>query len=109
MADEVQVTSGCNQAFVAAVLAIAGHGDSIMMMRRAISTMSQLSVCWGLGLIMLSDADADLLPKLSDIDASIKPTTRAVALVSPNNPTGSIYPAELLDDILTYANATVSG
>ena len=47
------------------------------------------------------DADADLLPKLSDIDANVKSTTRAVALVSPNNPAGSIYPAELLDDILT--------
>ena len=30
---EVQITSGCNQAFVATVLALAGHGDRILMMR----------------------------------------------------------------------------
>ena len=47
------------------------------------------------------DAGAGLLPKLSAIDASVKPATLAEALVSPNNPAGSIYPAKLLDDILT--------
>ena len=102
MADEVQVTSGCNQAFVAAVLAIAGHGDSIVMMRPCYFNHESALNMLGIGIDYVDcDADADLLPKLSDIDASIKPTTRAVALVSPNNPTGSIYPAELLDDILT--------
>ena len=40
MADEVQVTSGCNQAFVAAVLQLPAT-YSIMMMRPCISTMSQ--------------------------------------------------------------------
>ena len=31
--DEVQITSGCNQAFVAAVLAVAGEGDNILITR----------------------------------------------------------------------------
>ena len=102
MKDEVQVTSGCNQAFVAAVLAIAGRGDSIMMMRPCYFNHESALSMLGIGIDYVDcDADANLLPKLIDIDESIKPTTRAVALVSPNNPAGSIYPADLLDDILT--------
>ena len=33
VAEEILITSGCNQAFVAAVLAVAGHGDEILMTR----------------------------------------------------------------------------
>jgi len=45
------------------------------------------------------DADHGLLPDCDHIAAAINDKTRAVALVSPNNPTGSIYPENLLLEI----------
>ena len=98
---EVQITSGCNQAFVATVLALAGHGDRILMMRPCYfnheSTLGMLGV--GIDYIDCDDGGG-LLPNCALIDAAIGPETRAIALVSPNNPAGSIYPAPLLADIL---------
>ena len=101
-AAEIHITSGCNQAFVASVLAVAGHGDEILMTRPCYfnheSTLGMLGV--GIGYVDCH-AENSMLPTPVDIDASIGPNTRALAIVSPNNPCGSIYPAGLLTDIFT--------
>ena len=101
-AAEIHITSGCNQAFVASILAVAGHGDEILMTRPCYfnheSTLGMLGV--GIGYVDCH-AENGMLPKPADIDASIGPNTRALAIVSPNNPCGSIYPAGLLTDIFT--------
>ena len=101
-AAEIHITSGCNQAFVASVLAVAGHGDEILMTRPCYfnheSTLGMLGV--GIGYVDCH-AENGMLPTPVDIDASIGPNTRALAIVSPNNPCGSIYPAGLLTDIFT--------
>ena len=101
-AAEIHITSGCNQAFVASVLAVAGHGDEILMTRPCYfnheSTLGMLGV--GIGYVDCH-AENSMLPTPVDIDASIGPNTRALAIVSPNNPCGSIYPAALLTDIFT--------
>ena len=39
---------------------------------------------------------ADMLPDVDQAAALITPRTRAIALVSPNNPCGAEYPADLL-------------
>ena len=101
-AAEIHITSGCNQAFVASVLAVAGHGDEILMTRPCYfnheSTLGMLGV--GIGYVDCHTENG-MLPTLADIDAAIGPNTRALAIVSPNNPCGSIYPAALLTDIFT--------
>ena len=102
VAEETHITSGCNQAFVAAVLAVAGHGDEILMTRPCYfnheSALGMLGV--GIGYVDCH-ADNGMLPTTGDIEAAIGPKTRAIAIVSPNNPCGSIYPATLLTDIFT--------
>jgi aspartate/methionine/tyrosine aminotransferase len=98
---EVQITSGCNQAFVATVLALAGHGDRILMMRPCYFNHESTLGMLGVGIDYVDcDDDGGLLPNCALIDAAIGPQTRAIALVSPNNPAGSIYPAPLLAEIL---------
>ena len=98
--EEVHITSGCNQAFVAAALAIAGHGDEILMTRPCYfnheSALSMLGI--GIGYVDCR-ADNAMLPRPQDIEAAITPNTRAVAIVSPNNPCGTVYPHDLVDDI----------
>jgi len=98
---EIQITSGCNQAFVAAALAIAGHGDDILMTRPCYFNHESALGMLGIGMRYVDcHGSNNMLPTLADIDEAIGPKTRAIALVSPNNPCGVIYPADLLDDIL---------
>ena len=106
VAEEILITSGCNQAFVAAVLAVAGHGDEILMTRPCYfnheSALGMLGV--GIGYVDCH-ATNGMLPQIADIEAAISANTRAVAIVSPNNPCGSIYPPELLDEIFSLCKA----
>jgi alanine-synthesizing transaminase len=49
------------------------------------------------------DEGAGWLPDLDDIRSKITPTTRAIVVINPNNPTGALYPDDLLRDLLEIA------
>jgi len=51
----------------------------------------------------LCDEGAGWLPDLADIRAKITPSTRAIVIINPNNPTGALYPPEILLEILEIA------
>jgi len=48
--------------------------------------------------------DNGFLPDPDEIEALVTPRTRAIVLVNPNNPTGAIYPRELLEAIVRIAD-----
>lgn len=43
------------------------------------------------------------MPDLDEMEALITPKTRAIVVINPNNPTGAIYPRELLTGIVALA------
>ena len=98
--DEVLITAGCNQAFITAAMAVAGAGDQVLMTRPNYfnhdSTLEMTGVTTG---FVATSAEDGFIPDIAAIEAAITPQTRALALVSPNNPTGAIYPPEQLDAI----------
>jgi alanine-synthesizing transaminase len=49
------------------------------------------------------DENADWLPDLDDIRGKISPSTRAIVIINPNNPTGAVYPVEILQGIVEIA------
>ena len=98
--ENIQITSGCNQAFVATALAVAGQGDRVLMMRPCYFNHESALGMLGVGIDYVDcDVDHGLLPDCAAIAGAITNKTKAVALVSPNNPTGSIYPPGLLLEI----------
>jgi len=98
--EEVLITAGCNQAFITAAMAVAGAGDQVLMTRPNYfnhdSTLEMMGVTTG---FVETSAEDGFIPDIAAIEAAITPHTRALALVSPNNPTGAIYPPERLDEI----------
>jgi aspartate/methionine/tyrosine aminotransferase len=98
--EQTHITSGCNQAFVAAALAVAGRGEEILMMRPCYFNHESALGMLGIDVAYVDcHSENGMRPLPADIDAAIGPKTRALALVSPNNPCGTIYPADLLDEI----------
>ena len=43
------------------------------------------------------------LPDLDDMRSKITPSTRAIVVINPNNPTGALYPDDLLHEIIEIA------
>jgi aspartate/methionine/tyrosine aminotransferase len=93
--NRLMVTAGGNNAFLAALLAIADPGDEIILPvpyyfnhEMAITMVNCRPV--------LVPTDAGYQLEVAALRAAITPRTRAIVTVSPNNPTGAVYPAATL-------------
>jgi len=94
-ADEVAVTAGCNQAFCTAVATACAPGDQVILPVPWYFNHKMWLDMSGIETLPLPVGD-DLLPSPEAARRLIGPKTRAIALVTPNNPTGREYPPALL-------------
>jgi len=90
---DVAITAGCNLAFLAAVLAVAGPGSSVILPAPWYFNHQMTLQMLGIGVQALDCRPEDgFVPDPAAAEALIDPSTRAIVLVTPNNPTGAIYP-----------------
>jgi aspartate/methionine/tyrosine aminotransferase len=90
---EVAVTTGCNQAFFVAVLAVAKAGQSVILPSPWYFNHKMALDMLGIEARPLPCAPEDgFVPDVEAAERLIDAGTRAIVLVSPNNPTGAIYP-----------------
>lgn len=94
-ADQVAITSGCNQAFAAAIAAICDEGDAVIIPVPYYFNHRMWLDMAGVQTVPLG-LDDSMIPDAAAAAALITSTTRAIALVSPNNPAGVEYPAQTL-------------
>jgi len=99
---QVAVTAGCNQAFCAAVATVAGAGDAVMLPIPWYFNHRMWLDMAGIETVALP-CDGAMLPDPEAARARITSATRAIVLVSPNNPTGAEYPDALLHAFLDIA------
>lgn len=99
-AADIHITAGCNQAFFASVMALAGHGEAVLLTNPFYfnhdTTLSMLGIRTA---TVDLDPASGFLPDPERIAAAITPDVRALALVSPNNPTGAVCDHERLEAI----------
>ncbi|WGT49498.1 aminotransferase [Thioclava nitratireducens] len=94
-ARQVAITQGCNQAFCATLATLAGPGDEVILPTPWYFNHKMWLDMAGVHTVPLAPG-AGLLPDPEEAAAKITGKTRAIVLVSPNNPGGAEYPAELL-------------
>ncbi|TMV08703.1 aminotransferase [Ruegeria sediminis] len=104
-ARQVAITSGCNQAFAAAISAITGEGDEVILPTPWYFNHKMWLDMAGVRAVDLRTGD-DLLPDPEKARGLITERTRAIALVTPNNPGGVEYPAELVRAFYDLAKET---
>ncbi|MCJ9673640.1 MULTISPECIES: aminotransferase [unclassified Neorhizobium] len=96
----IHITSGCNQAFVCAAMTVAGPGNTVLMTEPFYFNHETTLAMMGIKTAFVAcDAANGFLPDLVGLEAAITGDVKALALVSPNNPTGAIYPPSLLEAI----------
>jgi aspartate/methionine/tyrosine aminotransferase len=94
---EVAITSGCNEAFAVTMTALAGPGDAVILPAPWYFNHKMTLDMMGVAAVPLPcRAAAGFVPSAAEARALITPRTRAIVLVSPNNPTGATYPAAVL-------------
>ena len=95
--ENVAVTSGCNQAFCASISSFTSENDEVIIPTPWYFNHHMWLQMAGVKSIPL-DTDANMNPIIEKAEALITDRTRAIVLVSPNNPSGAIYSNQLLQN-----------
>jgi aspartate/methionine/tyrosine aminotransferase len=92
-ANEVGITSGCNQAFCLALMSLAKAGDQVILPRPHYFNHDMWMRMQGIEPVSLDfRSGSGAVPHPDDAAKLIGPSTRAIVLITPNNPTGAVYP-----------------
>jgi len=101
-AAQVAITSGCNQAFAAAIATLCSEGDEVILPTPWYFNHKMWLDMSGVNAVALKTGP-DLLPDPDAAAALITDRTRAIAIVTPNNPGGAEYPAALVQAFFDLA------
>lgn len=105
-AQEVQITAGGNQAFFAVALALVRPGDEVIVIRPYYFNHEMTLRMMGVDVkIVDADPQAGFVPSIETVEAALTKRTRAVFVVTPNNPTGAIYMPAFLDALYERCRA----
>ena len=102
--EQVCITSGCNMAFSAAIMAMASAGDNVI-----VPVPYFFNHTMWLGMLGIEARYVPAMspgspwPRAADAAPLIDSRTRAIVLCSPNNPTGAIYPPEVIESFFDLA------
>jgi len=92
---EVVVTAGSNMAFFASLLAVTTPGDEVILLVPYYFNHEMATRIAGCTPVLVS-LTKSLTPDLNAIQQAITSRTRAIVTISPNNPTGIVYPPDTL-------------
>jgi aspartate/methionine/tyrosine aminotransferase len=91
--DDIAITAGCNQAFFVAMIGLCASGGEVIVPTPFYFNHKMTLDMLGIGTRLLPCEAADgYVPRVEAARALIGPDTRAIVLVTPNNPTGAVYP-----------------
>lgn len=102
--EDIYIGNGVSELIVMAMNALLDAGDEVLVpMPDYPLWTAAVSLSGGKARHYLCDEGAGWLPDLNDIRSKISSNTRAIVLINPNNPTGALYPVELLKEIVEIA------
>ncbi|KAM5541286.1 hypothetical protein V8D89_005215 [Ganoderma adspersum] len=95
--DDIAITAGCNLAFVAVAATLVDSGDEVIIpVPWYFNHEMTLTMLGAKPVSLHTSAKEGFLPSAERCAALITPKTKAIVLVTPNNPTGAIYPPSLI-------------
>lgn len=102
--EDIYIGNGSSELIVMAMNALLNTGDEVLMPTPDYPLWTAaVSLSGGTPRHYICDEGAGWLPDLDDIRAKITPNTRAIVIINPNNPTGALYPDDLLKALVEIA------
>ena len=102
--EDIYLGNGASELICMATNALLNEGDELLVpMPDYPLWTAATSLSGGTPVHYRCDENAGWLPDLDDMRAKITPNTRGIVVINPNNPTGVLYPQELLRGIIQIA------
>jgi alanine-synthesizing transaminase len=104
--DDVYLGNGASELITMSLNALLDAGDEILVPAPDYPLWTaSASLSGGRPVHYLCDEGSGWLPDLADIRRKIGPATRGIVVINPNNPTGALYPPDLLSELVEIARA----
>ena len=102
--DDVYLGNGASELITMSLNALLDDGDEVLVPAPDYPLWTaSVSLSGGNPVHYLCDEQSDWFPDLDDIRRKVTPRTKAIVVINPNNPTGALYPPELLQEIVEIA------
>ncbi|MFI6152122.1 pyridoxal phosphate-dependent aminotransferase [Kitasatospora sp. NPDC051170] len=102
--DDVFLGNGVSELIQLAMTALLDDGDEVLVPAPDYPLWTaSVSLAGGTAVHYRCDEQSEWYPDLADIEARITDRTRALVVINPNNPTGAVYPREVLEGLAEIA------
>ncbi len=102
--EDIYIGNGVSELIVMAMNALLNSGDEVLVPAPDYPLWTAaVSLSGGTPVHYVCDESADWNPDIDDIKRKITPNTKAIVVINPNNPTGALYPVEVLQQIVEVA------
>ncbi|HEY6071803.1 MAG TPA: aminotransferase class I/II-fold pyridoxal phosphate-dependent enzyme [Anaerolineales bacterium] len=98
--ENVLITNGAKQSLFNILYSILNPQDEVIILAPYwVSYPEIIKMCYGKPLVVTPE-DGTFTPRFEDIEKAVTGYTRAIIVNSPNNPSGAVYPSELIGQIV---------
>ena len=102
--DDIYTGNGVSELINLSMQALLDNGDEILIPSPDYPLWTACAtLAGGTPVHYLCDEQAEWYPDIDDIRAKVTPRTKAIVIINPNNPTGALYPREVLEEIVQVA------
>jgi len=102
--DDIIIGNGVSELIVMAMQGLLNNGDQVLVpMPDYPLWTAAVTLAGGTARHYLCDEATGWMPDLKDIESKITANTRGIVVINPNNPTGALYPTEILNGIIEIA------
>ncbi len=102
--DDIIIGNGVSELIVMAMQGLLNNGDEVLVpMPDYPLWTAAVNLASGTARHYLCDEATGWMPDLQDMEAKVTPNTRGIVVINPNNPTGALYPREILLGIIEIA------
>ena len=100
--ENVIITNGAKQSLYNIFYSILNPQDEVIVLAPYwVSYPEMIKMCYGIPVIVTPE-DGTFTPRFEDIERAVTSSTRAIIVNSPNNPSGAVYPPELIGKIVDF-------
>lgn len=102
--DDIYIGNGASELIVMSMQGLLNDGDEILIPSPDYPLWTAAAnLAGGRPVHYICDEQAEWYPDIADIKSKITDRTKGIVIINPNNPTGALYPKELLEEIVQIA------
>ncbi len=102
--DDVYTGNGVSELITMSMQGLLNYGDEILVPSPDYPLWTaSVTLSGGTAVHYVCDESADWYPDIQDIKSKITGRTKGIVIINPNNPTGTLYPKEILEEIVALA------